>query len=268
MVFNLEEYKGKYCMHCATIFEANSFTNYMHTIGKKWNGGNRYALNTAWNAHKEDTVYLFNEGGYASVEYAREDGYAILEWKDYMYDSISGVIHKDNWNDPRSVTIGLREFFKIPEAEENGVIPIVMKGYYDSCRFGNSSNDFTESTVLAVLSETFLPSLEQELGEDNIVEFETDLTTLNGRHIYENIKSKISLPTFDFYRKHIDTFDLYNEEVRDYWWLATPYDGNKQRLCVADSNGDVYYSAYNYRYALRPILYVKAEALKALTTQN
>lgn len=46
MKFNIDDYKGKYAMHCKTEEEARDFCNYLHSIGRVWNSGGDYLGDT------------------------------------------------------------------------------------------------------------------------------------------------------------------------------------------------------------------------------
>ena len=84
MVFNINEYSGKYGMHCKTEEEAKNFCNYLHNMGRKWCSGSTYFDNTFWDIFKDETVYYFNEGLYGGLNPAYEIDYKILEWSDFM----------------------------------------------------------------------------------------------------------------------------------------------------------------------------------------
>lgn len=84
MRFNIDDYKGKYVMHCKTEEEAKDFCMYLHNIGKKWRVGNSYSEETYYVQHREHTAYNFNDGGYCNVRDYRHWGYTILEWSDFM----------------------------------------------------------------------------------------------------------------------------------------------------------------------------------------
>ena len=60
------------------------------------------------------------------------------------------------------------------------------------------------------------------LGAENVLEFETDLTSLDGSKKHGVMHSKISLPTFDFYRENRAIFEKYKLDM--WWWLATPWE--------------------------------------------
>ena len=91
---------------------------------------------------------------------------------------------------------------------------------------------------------------------ENIIEHEIDLTSLDGLKTYGSIKSRISIPTFDFYRTNVEVFDKYKGNM--WWWLATP-DTTPEHLddmwcrCVSPS-GDIVNYDFNYDGGVRPFL--------------
>ena len=78
MKFDINNYKGKYVMHCKTEEEARDFCNYLHSVGRRWYSGKSY-LDTEF--YYDDKVYYFNEGACGHV---RLSTYTILEWSDFM----------------------------------------------------------------------------------------------------------------------------------------------------------------------------------------
>lgn len=84
MKFNIDDYKGKYVMHCKTKEEAKDFCNYLHSIGKRWCDSTSYLDYTEWNNRKEGTCYNFNVGCCCDLDFYRSKNYTILEWSDFM----------------------------------------------------------------------------------------------------------------------------------------------------------------------------------------
>jgi hypothetical protein len=76
MKFDIENYRGKYVMHCKTEEEAKEFFNYMELICEPLT----YSLHCCYG----DNVSFFNSGTWCTKEYARRNGYTILEWSDFM----------------------------------------------------------------------------------------------------------------------------------------------------------------------------------------
>ena len=84
MKFNLDNYKGRYAMHCKTEEEAKGFCKYLHEHGRKWRSGSSYSDKICWTTCKHHTVYLFNEGTWETIDRCRKEDYTILEWSDFM----------------------------------------------------------------------------------------------------------------------------------------------------------------------------------------
>ena len=146
------------------------------------------------------------------------------------------------------------EFVKFPE--QNGAIPMVLRSYYDDLIFNlHDNNNFAESELLRNLQSCLLPRLETDIGADNLVEFETDLTATDGDNLYGIVKSKISLPTLDFYCKHRD---LFQKCTKYFWWTATPYDTTSSRVQCMDPYGDGYARYCDEFDGVRPMIMVKA----------
>lgn len=139
--------------------------------------------------------------------------------------------------------------------QEGDKVTAVAKDTVFNSEFGNNNN-FAESKILKRLEEEILPKIADEIGMENIFDITTDLTTLDGLKPYGEMTSKISLPTFDFYRANVAIFDKY--KVKTWWWLATP-DTAKPHYdpvwitCVSPSGRICNYSYY-YFNGVRPIL--------------
>ncbi len=145
------------------------------------------------------------------------------------------------------------EFIKF--ANENGQTIAVAKDTVFNSRFGDNNN-FATSDVKRKLEEQMLCKLEKAVGAENIIEHEVDLLSLDGDDKWGKVMCKISIPTFDFYRANVKTFDKYNPD--QWWWLATPdttsthYD-DEWVSCVAP-RGDINGNGYGNFLGVRPFL--------------
>ena len=139
------------------------------------------------------------------------------------------------------ITIITDELFKIGKyemikfSEDNGRVIAVFKDCPLKTRFGQSNN-LAESEILKCLNKEVLPYIEDIIGAENVLKFETDLISLDGSRQYGIINTRISIPTFDFYRLNVKLFDKYNPNK--WWWLATPYtttnhDNDQWCVCVS-----------------------------------
>ena len=159
--------------------------------------------------------------------------------------------------------IGNCEFIRFPDV--NGRTPVVMKDIAFRSEFGEN-NDFRSSTILKKLQEEYLPTIMEAIGEENVLEFSTDLTTLDGLKNYGTLVSRISLPTFDFYRDNVAIFDQHNP--RSWWWLATadsakPHYDPVWVSCVSPAGyiGNFYY--FGGDVGVRPFLIFKSSIFES-----
>ncbi len=104
-------------------------------------------------------------------------------------------------------------------SEENGQTVAVAKDSLFDSTFGDNNN-FATSDVKRKLEEKILPKLEKAVGAENILEHEVDLLSLDGDDKWGKVRCRISIPTFDFYRANVKTFDKHKLDA--WWWLATP----------------------------------------------
>lgn len=154
--------------------------------------------------------------------------------------------------------IGGIEFIRF--ADVDGKTPVVMKDIAFDYRFGKNNN-FSDSVILKKLEEELLRDIIEAVGEENVCEFKTDLTTMDGLKNYGIMKSRISLPTFDFYRANAEIFDKYNPGK--WWWLANAYSA-KPRVnydwvtCVAPSGFVDYYNCNVDDFGVRPFCILKS----------
>ena len=155
------------------------------------------------------------------------------------------------------------EFIKFP-ANEHGT-PVMLRDVAFLSRFGNNS-DLRVSTLLHRMKEDLLPKIIAELGEENVLTFETDLTAMDGLRPYEDLEDKISLCTLDFYRRHVQIIDKY--PVDKWWWLATPFsaephDDGDWALCVAPSGYVLSYDYFLGNNGVRPFLIFNSSIFEA-----
>ena len=153
--------------------------------------------------------------------------------------------------------VGGVEYIKFPE--KDGATPVLAKNSIFTSNFG-SNNNLTTSKVLERMRKEFLPKVIEAVGEDNVLKFETDLTTLCGLKPYEPLVSKISLRTLEFQRKNVEILDKYKLGIWE--WLATPesaqpHDDPYWILCVSP-RGSANDSHYNDNSGVRPFLHFRS----------
>ena len=95
--FNWSEFKDTnniIAVHCKTKEEAEDFCKKMHEQGIKWRNGTTYLGRTKFDSYFDQMCY-YGDGGYSRLKYAKEKGYEILEWSDYMRKEFTKADLKD-----------------------------------------------------------------------------------------------------------------------------------------------------------------------------
>ena len=93
--FNIDDYPGKYVMHCNSEGKAMVFCRYMDSIGLKWSSGRSYLDYNFWTNEKEETCYSFNDGEYDSAICYNDRPYTILEFDDFDWSKPSQTAKAD-----------------------------------------------------------------------------------------------------------------------------------------------------------------------------
>lgn len=86
--FDINEYKGKFVVHCGTAEGAELFLRYLDSVGATWYDGKSYLTNTNWQEYKRQTCYAFNLGKFGSKDYYAKRGYTILEIYDFDWTDV------------------------------------------------------------------------------------------------------------------------------------------------------------------------------------
>ena len=105
------------------------------------------------------------------------------------------------------------------------ILDITEKGYLcladrlpEDMEFGGN-NDWKESTIREYLNGEFFKILSDAVGEENIIPFERNLISLDGQTEYGACEDKVSLISFDEYRKYRSLIPNTGDY---YWWTLTP----------------------------------------------
>lgn len=158
--------------------------------------------------------------------------------------------------------VKIKKDFKIGDTFELAgstwmVIDINEKGYYclassiEDMKFDEDSNDWKSSSLRKYLNGEYLEKICDSVVSENILSFERDLISLDGRNDYGTCEDKVSLLTFDEYRKYREVVEL-----DGYWWLSTPWgvkrDGYESSVPAVCPSGSFDYGSCCYSFGVRP----------------
>lgn len=142
--------------------------------------------------------------------------------------------------------------WKILDITENGYMCLADK-LEDSMEFDERSSDWAGSQLREYLNTEFFEKISDEIGEENIITFNRDLTSLDGQTEYGECEDMVSLLTIDEYRKYRKLIPNTNY----YWWLISPWstpcnDWNRSVAVVAPAGDFNRNGCFNY-YGVRPV---------------
>ena len=93
--FDWDKFKTeKIAVHCKTEEEAKDFCLNMHEHGMKWNDGDSYIEEQYYDVYQEKMCY-YADGEYSDLDFAKENGYIVLEWSDYTQKEFTKADLKD-----------------------------------------------------------------------------------------------------------------------------------------------------------------------------
>lgn len=106
--------------------------------------------------------------------------------------------------------------------------------------FGNSIN-YKDSNIRRIIEEDILPEIESEIGSENIIEHEVDLTSVDMQNEFGTYKCKMRPITFDEARLYNNL--IVNKELPEWYWTCTPWStedrGWKCSVAVVSPSGNV-----------------------------
>ena len=88
-VFRLEDYKGKFCMHCNTEAKIKTFLRFLNTKGRRWSSGGSYLDFSCTSNYFDnaDTCLFFNYGEIDQLAFVASDC-TVLEFDDFRWEGL------------------------------------------------------------------------------------------------------------------------------------------------------------------------------------
>lgn len=141
--------------------------------------------------------------------------------------------------------------WKILDRTDKGIVCLAER-IKDSFNFG-LNNDWKESSLRKYLNKDFYENLVNEIGEDHVVTFERDLISLDGQKEYGKCEDKVSIISFDEYRKYRELIP--NAEY--WWWTLTPdstkCNGVTSWIRIVSPSGGISIDDYGRSRGVRPL---------------
>lgn len=157
--------------------------------------------------------------------------------------------------------IGEHDFIVLEQDEELGHTFVISKGFMAENKvFDNNTIDYNKSSIKKLIERDIQPIIENEVGAENIVEHEIDLTSVDMQNEFGTCKCKVRLITFDEVREHNDL--LADKDLSDWWWTCTPWSteerGWSRSLAVVSPGGVIRSRRCYDNYGVRPFCILKS----------
>ena len=126
-------------------------------------------------------------------------------------------------------------------------------------KFDEESNNWKDSKLRNILSGSFV----DEIGRENLVVIERDLTSLDGLKDYGKTYDLVSILTADEYKKYRSLLP----NTGEWWWLCTPWstksNGYESSVAVVAPDGFIYISDCRNDCGFHQVCILKSEIFES-----
>lgn len=138
---------------------------------------------------------------------------------------------------------------------------VISKGFMaENVVFDEDTRDYNKSNLKKVIESEIQPIIESEVGSENLVEHEVELTSVDMQHEFCNCSCKVRPITFDETREYNDL--LVNKSLDDWWWTCTPWStvdrGLNYSMAVVSPSGNVGHGNCYGGRGVRPVCILKS----------
>lgn len=138
---------------------------------------------------------------------------------------------------------------------------VISKGFMaENVVFDENTRDYNKSNLKKVIENEIQPIIESEVGSQNLVEHEVELTSVDMQREFCNFSCKVRPITFDEAREYNNL--LSNKSLDDWWWTCTTWSTAdremKYSIAVVSPSGCIYDVNCYGNYGVRPVCILKS----------
>ena len=161
--------------------------------------------------------------------------------------------------------IGNKEFIVLEHTEKG--VGIIQKNFVFSCKFGTCADWRISGVRYNLNNGPYYDSIAKEVGADNIIPMERDLTSWDGLKDYGTCVDKITILSAPEYSKFHKILGL-KSNYPDWQWLLTPYstpsNDYPRYVCIVDNDGSLNWTGCDCCNSFRPFLILNPSVLVVL----
>ena len=138
---------------------------------------------------------------------------------------------------------------------------VISKGFMaENVVFDEDTRDYNKSNLKKVIESEIQPIIESEVGSENLVEHEVELTSVDMQNEFCNCSCKVRPITFDEAREYNNL--LADKILDDWWWTCTPWStadrGLKYSITVVSPSGNFFNGICYISIGVRPVCILKS----------
>lgn len=159
----------------------------------------------------------------------------------------------------KTFCIGENDYIVLKQHE--GKTKVISKNFMAEGReFADDTADYKTSALRKYIEAEIQPTIENEVGAENLVEHTVSLTTVDGQNDYGELTCKVRPITFDEARKYNNL--IVNNDLDDWWWTCTawtsPNHEYNRSMAVVLLSGVIRSYNYNCSLGVRPVFILKS----------
>lgn len=127
-------------------------------------------------------------------------------------------------------------------------------------KFADDTADYKISGLRKYIEAEIQPTIENEVGAENLVEHRVSLETVDGQDNYGELTCKVRPLTFDEARQYNNL--VVNSDLDDWWWTCTAWTSPNREcnrsIAVVLPSGNVCGNDCSYCHGVRPVCILKS----------
>lgn len=155
--------------------------------------------------------------------------------------------------------IGENDYIVLEQHEEK--TKVISRNFMAKDRkFADDTADYKTSGLRKYIEAKIQPTIENEVGAENLVEHTVSLTTVDGQDDYGELTCKVRPITFDEARKYNNL--IVDKDLNDWWWTCTAWTSPNREynrsIAVVLPSGRVSSNGCNVSRGVRPVCILKS----------
>lgn len=159
----------------------------------------------------------------------------------------------------KTFCIGENDYIVLEQHERK--TKVISKNFIAEGReFADDTVDYKISGLRKYIEAEIQPTIENEVGAENLVEHRVSLETVDGQDNYGELTCKVRLLTFDEVRKYNNL--IVNNDLNDWWWTCTAWTSPNREynrsIAVVRPSGYIDGYGCNGSNGVRPVCILKS----------